>query len=677
MQYPNLLRPLDLGFVTVKNRVLMGSMHTGLEEVPNGFERLAEFYAERVRGEVGMIVTGGISPDSLGCVFPGAAKLVSKRSVKDHRIVTDAVHRDGGLICMQILHAGRYAYSPLAVAPSRIKSPISPFAPWALPGLGVTWTISNYARCAGLAQEAGYDGVEIMGSEGYLINQFIAERTNRRSDKWGGAFENRIQFPLEIIKKIRKQVGDKFVIIFRISVLDLVEGGSSLEEVLRLAKEIESAGATIINTGIGWHEARVPTIATTVPRAAFTWATRFLREAVTLPLITSNRINDPKVAEEVLGRGDADMVSMARPFLSDPEFVKKAQEGREAEINTCIACNQACLDHTFAQKIASCLVNPRACHETIYPLTKKVQSQKSARIAVVGAGPAGMATAYFAGLRGFDVHLYEANSAIGGQFNLAAKVPGKEEFSETIRFFETMLARLGVKVHLGHKATASELKDFSCVVVATGVTARTPVIAGIESSIVVSYADLLSGNRLAGQRVAVIGGGGIGVDVSKFLLRESVTSTASIPEFLRFWGIDRMFRNRGALGDVSNAKPHRSVTIFQRSSGRIGKGMGKTTGWIHREELKRENVKIVSGVTYDKIDGRGLHYRLQSKPSENLVAEVDSIIICAGQDSNRGLAEELRQLNIPVQVIGGAHLASEVDAKRAIFEGMKVALELS
>jgi 2,4-dienoyl-CoA reductase (NADPH2) len=673
MSYPHLLQPLDLGFLTLKNRTVMGSMHTGLEEVPEGFERLAAFYGERVRGEVGMIITGGISPDLFGCVFPGAAKLTSRKAVRDHQKITSEVHREGGHICMQILHAGRYAYAPYAVAPSRTKSPISPFAPLPLPGWGVEKTIGNYVRCAALAQEAGYDGVEIMGSEGYLINQFLVTRTNHRSDKWGGDFKNRMKFPIEIVRRVRKQVGSRFIIVYRLSVLDLVEGGSTLEEVRLLAREIESAGATIISTGIGWHEARVPTIATTVPRASFTWATRLLRDAVTIPLVTSNRINDPKVAEQVLERGDADLVSMARPFLSDSDFVRKAREGRELEINTCIACNQACLDHTFAQKVASCLVNPRACHESLYPVASREISKKR-KVAVVGAGPAGMSCAFHAGQLGHEVHLFERESSIGGQFKLAAKVPGKEEFSESIRFFATMFDRLGVKVFTGRTVQRNDLQGFDDVVIATGVVARSPVISGIENPKVISYADLLSGAKVPGRSVAIIGGGGIAVDVAKFLLISG--HAADQNSFMHFWGIDPLFRERGALTSAKASSPQREVTIFQRSEGRIGKGMGKTTAWIHREELKRMKLKVISQVIYDKIDDLGLHYCLASDPAKHLLAEVDTIIICAGQESNRSLAEELRQAGTAVHVVGGAHLASEVDAKRAIHEGMIAAQAL-
>ena len=670
-QYPHLLAPLDLGFTTLRNRTLMGSMHTGLEEEPNGFEKMAAFFAERARGGAGLIVTGGFAPNLAGRGSPKASQLSFPWQVGRHRIVTDAVHAAGGKICLQILHTGRYAYHPLAVAPSRIKSPISPFAPRALTGWGVRKTIADYARCAQLAQRAGYDGVEIMGSEGYLINQFIAPKTNHRTDEWGGPFENRIRFPVEIVRATRAKVGPNFIIVFRLSMLDLVEDGSTWEEVVQLARAIEAAGATIINTGIGWHEARIPTIATMVPRAAFTWVTRRLKGEVKIPLVTTNRINAPDVAEEVLARGDADMVSMARPFLADPEFVNKAAAGCADEINTCIACNQACLDHIFERKTCSCLVNPRACHETELKILPAAAKKK---VAVVGAGPAGLAFATTAAERGHDVTLFEASSEIGGQFNLAKRIPGKEEFGETLRYFRRRLDATGVKVKLSHRATAEELVagGFDHVALATGVNPRTPEIPGIEHPRVARYIDIIEGRREAGRRVAIVGAGGIGFDVAE-LLSHGGDAPNDIEHFRNEWGIDATYAVRGGLKQPALEAPPRQIWLLQRKTSKVGEGLAKTTGWIRRTLLKRRNVKMLAGVAYEKIDDAGLHLRLGD---ESQVLDVDTVVLCAGQEPNRELLDDLKQAGVAVSLIGGADVAAELDAKRAIDRGTRAAAAL-
>jgi len=669
-QYPHLLAPLDLGFTTLRNRTLMGSMHTGLEEEPNGFEKMAAFFAERAKGGAGLIVTGGFAPNLAGRGAPKASQLSFPWQVGKHRIVTDAVHAAGGKICLQILHTGRYAYHPLAVSASKLKSPISPFAPRALSGWGVRKTIADYARCARLAQKAGYDGVEIMGSEGYLINQFIAPKTNHRSDEWGGSFENRIRFAVEIVRRTREKVGPNFIIVFRLSMLDLVEDGSTWEEVVQLAKAIEAAGATIINTGIGWHEARIPTIATMVPRAAFTWVTRRMKGEVKIPLVTTNRINAPDVAEDVLARGDADMVSMARPFLADAEFVNKAAAGRADEINTCIACNQACLDHIFERKTCSCLVNPRACNETELVIKPAAAKKK---VAVVGAGPAGLAFATTAAERGHDVTLFEASPEIGGQFNLAKRIPGKEEFGETLRYFRRRLDATGVKVKVSHRATAEELAagGFDHVALATGILPRTPEIPGIDHPKVARYIDIIEGRREAGRKVAIVGAGGIGFDVAELLSHGGAAN--DIEHFRNEWGIDSTYAVRGGLKKASDEPPPRQIWLLQRKTSKVGDGLAKTTGWIRRTLLKRRNVKMLAGVSYEKIDDAGLHVRMGDQTQ---VLDVDTIVLCAGQEPNRALLAELQQAGKSVSLIGGADVAAELDAKRAIDQGTRAAAAL-
>jgi 2,4-dienoyl-CoA reductase (NADPH2) len=678
-QYPHLLAPLPLGFTTLKNRVLMGSMHTGLEEAPDGFNKLAAFYAARARGGVGLIVTGGIAPNFAGRVEPRAAQLSFPWQVAKHRIITDAVHAADGKISMQILHAGRYAYHPLSVAPSSLKSPITPFRPRALTRWGVRRTIAAYARCATLAQRAGYDGVEIMGSEGYLINQFIAPQTNHRDDEWGGSFLNRIRFPVAIVHRTREAVGPNFIIIYRLSMLDLVEGGSSWDEVVALAQAIEAAGATIINTGIGWHEARIPTIATMVPRAAFAWVTRRMKGNVTIPLITTNRINDPATAETLISRGDADMVSMARPFLADPEFVNKAQQDRAAEINTCIGCNQACLDQIFERETATCLVNPFACRETELKLTPATQRKK---VAVVGAGPAGMACAVTAAERGHDVTLFDAAAEIGGQFNLARRIPGKEEFAETLRYFRTRLGQLGVRVELNRRVGAEDLSAFDEVILATGIVPRRPAIPGIDHSKVASYVEIVEGRKRAGKRVAIVGAGGIGFDVAELLTEDHPADghasdgrrdDPAIAAFCAEWGIDAEFAHRGGVKTAHENPPPRQLWLLQRKTEKVGAGLAKTTGWIRRTLLKRRGVAMLAGVEYDRIDDAGLHIRTDGKPR---LLEVDTIVICAGQEPRRELVASLEAAGISPRLIGGADVALELDAKRAIDQGTRVALAL-
>jgi len=673
--YPHLLAPLDLGFTTLKNRVLMGSMHTGLEEAPQGFERMAEFYAERARGGVGLIVTGGVAPNLCGRLEPRASQLSFPWQVKRHRLVTDAVHANGGRIAMQILHAGRYAYHPFSVAPSAVRSPITPFKPRALTGWGVRRTIAAYARCAELAQAAGYDGVEVMGSEGYLINQFIVPKTNQRDDEWGGSFLNRVRFPVEIVSRIRAAVGRDFIIIYRLSMLDLVEGGSTWDEVVQLALAVESAGATLINTGIGWHEARIPTIATMVPRAAFAWVTRRMKREVKLPLITTNRINDPDVAEALLAAGDADMVSMARPFLADADFVNKAAQGRRDEINTCIACNQACLDHIFERRIATCLVNPFACRETELELSL---TEMPLKIAVVGAGPAGMACATVAAERGHHVTLFEAAAEIGGQFNLARRIPGKEEFAETLRYYRTRLHKLGVRVELHHHARFSDLQAFDEVILATGIVPRRPDIPGIDRPEVASYVEIVDGRRVAGDRVALIGAGGIGFDVAELLTHRGSdsavnSSEASLAAFREEWGIDASFAERGGVTLAQQQPPARQVWLLQRKESKVGSGLAKTTGWIRRTLLKKRGVVMLAGVEYEFIDDAGLHISIEGKPQ---LIEADTIVICAGQDPRRDLVLDLEAAGVKTTLIGGADVALELDAKRAIEQGTRVALAL-
>ena len=679
-KYPHLLEPLDLGFTKLRNRALMGSMHTGLEEAKNGFERLAAFYSERARGGVALIVTGGIAPNEEGGVFQHAAKMTTDDEVKQHQIITDAVHQADGKICMQILHAGRYAYSPALVGPSAIQAPINPFTPKELDEAGIEKQIEDYAVCAQLAQKAGYDGVEIMGSEGYFINQFIVAHTNQRTDQWGGSYENRIRLPIEIVRRVRERVGPNFILIYRLSMLDLIEDGSTWEEVVQLAKEIEKAGATLINTGIGWHEARIPTIATSVPRGAFSKVTARLKSEVSIPLITTNRINMPEVAEKILAEGDADMVSMARPFLADAELVQKAAEDRSQEINTCIGCNQACLDHTFSNKLTSCLVNPRACHETEL---KYVKTANPKNIAVVGAGPAGMAAASVAAERGHKVTLYDSGEEIGGQFNVAKLIPGKEEFYETLRYYGVMLKKYNVDMRLSTRVSAKELiaDGYDEVILATGVQPRMPDIDGIEHPSVISYLDALKKRKPVGKRVAVIGAGGIGFDVSEFITHQGASAALDTDVFMKEWGVDFSGQHRGGVKGVEPQlpEPARQVYLLQRKTSKIGKNLGKTTGWIHRTSLKHREVQMIPGVTYRKIDDEGLHITVTAKRAEqgeDKLLPVDTIIICTGQDPMRELQAELEAANVSTHLIGGADVAAELDAKRAINQGCYLAAEL-
>ena len=671
--YPNIFRPLDLGFTQLKNRIIMGSMHSGLEEAENGHIRMAAYFAERARGGVALIVTGGFGPNVEGGTHEGTKRLVSDQDVKEHQMITDAVHEADSKICLQILHTGRYGMGDRCVGPSAVKSPISFFTPKELDDEGIHKQIDDFVFTALKAQEAGYDGVEIMGSEGYFISQFIARQANKREDKWGKTYADRIRLPIEIIRRVREAVGEKFIIIYRLSMLDLVEGGSTLEEAIELGLEIEKAGATIINTGIGWHEARIPTIATKVPRAAFTWVTAKFKEALHIPLITSNRINMPQVAEDVLARGDADMISMARPFLADPDLVIKAEEGRSDEINTCIGCNQACLDHVFNMKMTSCLVNPRACHETELNITA---ASKIKTLAVVGAGPAGLAFAINAAQRGHSVTLYESSDKIGGQFNIAKQVPGKEEFNETIRYFAKQLELNNVTVKLNTRVDAATLNnsDFDEVILATGIKPRTPPIAGIDHPKVLNYLEVLRDKKLVGKKVAVIGAGGIGFDISEYLVQhpDKISASLDIPTFMAQWGVDMTLQARGGVKGIKKQidAPARDVYLLQRKATKVGADLGKTTGWIHRTGLKDHGVKMLNNCEYLKIDDAGLHLKING---EETLLDVDNVVICAGQEP---LRELLEGLNKPYHLIGGADVAAELDAKRAIHQGTVLASEI-
>ncbi|MDE1474964.1 FAD-dependent oxidoreductase [Xenorhabdus bovienii] len=670
--YPHLLAPLDLGFTTLKNRVLMGSMHTGLEEHPDGARRLAQFYAERAAGGVALIVTGGIAPNEQGVVTAGASILNNEDTLPHHQVITDAVHQAGGKIALQILHTGRYSYQKNLVAPSAIQAPINPFKPREMSEEDIQQTIRDFARCAQLAQQAGYDGVEIMGSEGYLINQFLVARTNHRQDKWGGNFENRMRFAVEIVKAARAITGEHFIIIYRLSMLDLVEEGSNWQEIEQLAKEIEKAGASIINTGIGWHEARIPTIATMVPRAGFSWVTQKLMGKVSIPLITTNRINDPHVAEQTLSEGCADMVSMARPFLADAEFVLKAEQNRADEINTCIGCNQACLDRIFVGKLTSCLVNPRACHETEF-IAEPVKAPKT--IAVIGAGPAGLSFAVTAASQGHHVTLFERDNKIGGQFNIAKQIPGKEEFYETLRYFDRQLALNGVEVKLNHTATASQLASFDEIIIATGIIPRTPDIDGINHEKVLTYLDVLKHKRNVGPRVAIIGAGGIGFDTAEYLSQSGQSTSLSSHAFSQEWGIDQTLSHRGGLqpeGAQMERSP-RKIYLLQRKDSKVGEGLGKTTGWVHRASLLMRGITMLNSVQYLKIDDQGLHI---SRNGEQQCLEVDNVIVCAGQEPLKDLYQPLQTMGKNVHVIGGADVAVELDARRAIDQGARLALKI-
>jgi 2,4-dienoyl-CoA reductase (NADPH2) len=677
--YPHLLQPLDLGFTTLKNRVLMGSMHTGLEDREKNFPRLSRYFAERARGGVGLMVTGGFAPNIEGWLFPFASKLTSHSAARAHRQITDAVHTEGGKIALQILHAGRYGYTPISVSASKVKSPITPFSPRALSSAGVERQIKSFVRCAALAREAGYDGVEIMGSEGYFINQFLVTHVNKRTDRWGGSFENRMRLPVEIVTRAREAVGKDFIIVYRLSMLDLIPDGQTWDETVTLAKAIEKAGATIINTGIGWHEARIPTIATSVPRAAFGWVTKKLKSEVGIPLCTTNRFNDPAVAEQALADGAADMISMARPLLADPDFVNKAAAGQAEQINTCIACNQACLDHTFSAKTASCLVNPRACHETELNYLPTTQPKK---IAVVGAGPAGLAAATVLAARGHTVELFDAAQEIGGQFNMAKRIPGKEEFHETLRYFRNQIETTGVALKLGHRVSADELiaGGYDDVLLATGVAPRKLSIPGQaeqeSTGKVLSYVDVLLHGKAVGQRVAVIGAGGIGFDIAEYLVDSGHSPTLDLDAWNREWGVVDPSAQRGGVGKSEITSPARQVTLLQRKAESLGKRLGKTTGWIHRASLKMKQVEMIGGVNYEAIDERGLLISHGDKRENATLLEVDTIVICAGQEPLRTLQQPLQSAGVSTHLIGGADVAAELDAKRAINQASRLAATL-
>ncbi len=673
--YPKLFNPLDLGFTQLKNRVIMGSMHSGLEDRLWNYHKLTAYLAERAKGGVGLIVTGGFAPNLAGTLTPLSSRLTQPLVLPWHRKLTHAVHNEDCKIALQILHAGRYAYHPLAVSATAIKSPISPFKPRMLSSKGVQRQIDAYGRCAKLAKKAGYDGVEIMGSEGYFINQFLCKRTNKRTDEWGGSFENRMRLPIEVVKAVRKAVGDNFIVIYRLSMIDLVEEGHSWEEVVQLGKAVEDAGANIINTGIGWHEARIPTIVTSVPRAAFTWVTRKFRQEVNIPVITSNRINTPDKAEEVLSNGDADLISMARPFLADPEFMNKAKANKSDEINTCIACNQACLDHVFKARRASCLVNPQACYETELQYT---QTHKPRNIAVVGSGPAGLAAATIAARRGHLVTLFEQSHVIGGQFNMAMQIPGKEEFLETIRYFSKQIELQGVRLKLNTRVEAQHLIEgnYHEVILATGVTARVLTFPGADHEKVLSYLDVLRDKKPVGKKVAIIGAGGIGFDIAEFLVHnENESPSLDIALWQKEWGIDKTLKQRGGLAVKGKqpTPPARQVYLCQRKSSKVGAGLGKTTGWVHRTTLLDKNVQMIRGVSYDKVDDKGLHITINGQPE---VLEVDNVISCAGQEVCRDLYDSLLSSDVSVHLIGGADIASELDAKRAIRQGAELAANL-
>jgi len=668
--YPHLMEPLDLGFRTIKNRGLMGSMHTNLEEAPGGFERMAAYYARRAAGGIGMIVTGGFAPNVEGGGMPNAAMIATDEDINKHRLITEAVHKEDGVICLQILHTGRYAYQPQLVSCSPIQAPINPFVPKELDEAGIEKQIQDFVTCALNAQVAGYDGVEIMGSEGYFINQFICKHTNHRTDRWGGSYQNRIRLALEIVRRTREAVGKEFIIIYRLSMLDLVEDGSTWQEVVELAKGIEAVGATIINTGIGWHEARVPTIATSVPRGAFAEITKRMKKEVTIPLCTTNRINTPEVAEDILAQGNADIISMARPMLADPDFMLKAGADRADEINTCIGCNQACLDHIFQMKLVSCLVNPQACHETKLIIEPATELKT---IAVVGAGPAGLAAATTAARRGHSVTLFEADDKIGGQFNIAKQVPGKEEFSETLRYFQKQITLTGVNLKLNTKAEPENLTGFDEVILATGITPRQLDIPGIDDPRVMTYLDVLKYKRKVGKRVAIIGAGGIGFDVGEYLSHQGQSSSLNKESYMKEWGVDLTVSTPGGLIQPQGEPSPREIFLIQRKKTKVGDGLGKSTGWIHRTVLKNKGVKMIKGAHYDKIDEQGLHITVDG---ETQILAVDNIVICAGQDSHRALHSRLIAENIEVTLIGGADIASELDAKRAIKQGTEVAAAL-